>query len=127
MGGLRMATRSLTKEGLSRDEDWYGNNAAVPCPVCRQIFIVSGFISKGRRVCPSCQKSSAEITEEQVTVEWPEESLGSTALLRTMEPYRQSRSTTQAGGRDCAYSEHIMPINIGPCGGGTFRTCTTSS
>ena len=103
-----MATRSLTKEGLSRDEDWYGNNAAVPCPVCRQIFIVSGFISKGRRVCPSCQKSSAEITEEQVTVEWPEESLGSTALLRTMEKTVSSIAVHNSGGRPrlCIFGTH---------------------
>jgi hypothetical protein len=80
-----MAIRGLTKGQLSRDEDWYGNNGAIPCPVCRQIFIVSGFIAKGRRECPRCQKSSAEITDEQVKVEWPEELLGSTALLRAME------------------------------------------
>jgi hypothetical protein len=46
---------------------------------------VSGFIGKGRRECPRCQKSRAEITEEQVTIEWSEELLGSTALLRAME------------------------------------------
>jgi hypothetical protein len=79
-----MATRNLTKNDLSRDEDWYGNNAAMTCPVCQQVFIVSGFIGKGRRECPRCQKSSAEITEEQVKVEWPEELLGSTALLRAL-------------------------------------------
>lgn len=80
-----MAVQNLTKGQLSRDEDWYGNNVALPCPVCRQVFIVSGFISKGQRECPRCQKSSAEITEEQVKVEWPEELLGSTALLRGIE------------------------------------------
>jgi len=80
-----MAIRNLTKNNLSSDEDWYGNNAAVTCAVCRQVFVVSGFINKGRRECPRCQKSTAEITDEQVKVEWPEELLGSTALLRGIE------------------------------------------
>ena len=80
-----MAIRNLTKNNLSLDEDWYGNNAAVTCPMCRQVFVVSGFINKGRRECPRCQKSTAEITDEQVKVDWPEELLGSTVRLRGIE------------------------------------------
>lgn len=103
-----MATRGLTKYALSCDEDWYGNNAAVPCPVCQQVFIVSGFIANGRRVCPKCQKSSAEITEEQVTVEWPEDLLGSTALLRAMEQTVSSIAVHNSGGRPkvCIFGTH---------------------
>src|SRR5208283_1966873 len=82
------------KDVLSRDEDWYGNNAAVLDPVCRQVFIVSDFISKGWRECPRCQKSSAEISEEQVKVEWPEELFGSTALIcRKSEMLRLVRTS----------------------------------
>lgn len=80
-----MAIRNLTKDNLSWGEDCYGNNAAVTCAVCRQVFVVSGFINKGRRECPRCHKSTAEITDEQVKVEWPEELLGSAALLRGIE------------------------------------------
>jgi hypothetical protein len=103
-----MAIRSLTKDMLSRDEDWYGNNAAVPCPVCRKVFIVSGFISKGRRECPRCQKSTAEITEEQVKVEWPEELLGSTALLRAIEETISPAGGQYPAGRQrvCIFGTH---------------------
>jgi hypothetical protein len=100
--------RKLTKNGLSWDEDWYGNNAAVTCPVCRQVFLVSGFISKGRRECPRCQKSSAEITEEQVKLEWPEELVGSTALLRAMQGTAEAVAGQQAAGspRICIFGTH---------------------
>jgi hypothetical protein len=104
-----MATRNLTKGGLLRDEDWYGNNAAVTCPVCRQVFIVSGFISKGRRECPRCQKSSAEITEDQVKLEWPEELLGSTALLGAMQKTISSVDSGQqvaGNARICIFGTH---------------------
>jgi uncharacterized protein (DUF983 family) len=39
--------------------DVYGNNAAVSCPGCGQIFVVSGFLNKGERECPGCGKSRA--------------------------------------------------------------------
>jgi hypothetical protein len=103
-----MATRNLTKDVLSFEEDWYGNNAAVTCPVCRQVFLVSGFIGKGRRECPRCQKSSAEITEEQVKLEWSEELLGSTALLRAMQETVSPVAGQQAAGspRVCIFGTH---------------------
>lgn len=102
-----MVTRNLTKDGLSRDEDWYGNNAALTCPVCQQVFLVSGFIGKGRRECPRCQKSRAEITEEQVKIEWPEELLGSTVLLRTMEKTVSPMANEQMGRtRVCILGTH---------------------
>ncbi len=64
-----MATRSLDKNGL---EDWYGNNAAVRCPICDQVFIVSRFLNKGQRQCPKCHKSTAQMAGEQVKIEWPD-------------------------------------------------------
>jgi hypothetical protein len=67
-----MATKKLDKKALGRSEDWYGNNAALRCPVCRKVFIVSEFLNKGQRGCPSCHTSSAEITKESVTLTWPD-------------------------------------------------------
>jgi hypothetical protein len=64
--------RSLDKAHLRHDEDWYGNNAAVRCPVCGKVFIASTFINKGQRECPNCHRSSAEITNEAVTIDWPD-------------------------------------------------------
>jgi predicted GNAT family N-acyltransferase len=68
-----MARRKLDKMALRRNEDWYGNNAAVNCFVCGKVFIVSGFLNKGRRDCPICHKTSAEIVNDTVTIEWPDE------------------------------------------------------
>ncbi len=68
-----MAKKHLTKETLDREEDWLGNNAAVRCPVCGKVFIVSGFVNKGQRQCPSCHRSTAQITNEQLTIDFPDE------------------------------------------------------
>jgi hypothetical protein len=65
-----MAKRTLDKKNLGQHEDWYGNNAAMRCPVCGKLFIVSRFIAKGQRRCPKCLRSTAQITSEQVTIEW---------------------------------------------------------
>ena len=67
------AKKNLHKNNLGQHEDWYGNNAAVLCPVCGQVFIVSGFINKGQRKCPRCGKSSAQITKEQMSIEWSDD------------------------------------------------------
>lgn len=68
-----MAKKQLSKETLSRGEDWFGNNAAVRCPACSNVFIVSSFVNKGQRQCPSCHLSTAQITNEQLTIDWPDE------------------------------------------------------
>jgi hypothetical protein len=68
-----MAKKILEKGALGRNEDWYGNNAALHCPVCGKLFIVSEFLNKGPRDCPKCHTSSAEITNEGVTVTWPDD------------------------------------------------------
>lgn len=68
-----MAKKELGKETLGRGEDWYGNNAAVRCPACDKVFIVSGFLNKGQRQCPACLRSTAQISNEQLTIEWPDE------------------------------------------------------
>jgi predicted GNAT family N-acyltransferase len=61
--------RHLDKDNMRHEEDWYGNNAAVRCPVCGKVFIVSTFINKGQRDCPICHLSSAEITSAGVTIQ----------------------------------------------------------
>ena len=43
------------------DEDWEGNNAAVTCPECGKVFVVSGLIHGGQRACPKCGKSTIKI------------------------------------------------------------------
>lgn len=65
--------RNLNQAALGRDEDWLGNNAAVHCPICRKLFIVSHFINKGRRKCPKCNMSTLSITKAAVTLTWPGE------------------------------------------------------
>jgi len=67
-----MANKTLDRNALGQHEDWYGNNAAMRCPVCGKLYIVSEFIGKGHRQCPKCQKSTAEITNDRVTIEWPD-------------------------------------------------------
>ena len=48
--------------------DCHGNNCAVICPNCEQAYVVSGFLNKGIRKCPHCEKSTAVFTE--VKAEW---------------------------------------------------------
>jgi len=64
-----MTTKALDRDGL---EDWHGNNAAVRCPICGKTYLVSGFIAKGQRQCPKCHQSRAELSGEQVIIEYPD-------------------------------------------------------
>ena len=70
-----MAQRSLDRNLLGTNEDWYGNNAAINCPVCSKLYIVSSFLNKGSRKCPNprCGQSSIHITKDKVTIEWAAE------------------------------------------------------
>jgi predicted RNA-binding Zn-ribbon protein involved in translation (DUF1610 family) len=58
------------------DEDWYGNNVAVTCPVCGKVYIGSSFLDGGERRCPRCGKSIVRVvTQAQgggATLEWNE-------------------------------------------------------
>ena len=49
-----MPTRQLDPNNLGHDEDWEGNNAALRCPHCEKVFLVSGNIHRGVRKCPNC-------------------------------------------------------------------------
>jgi transcription elongation factor Elf1 len=42
-------------------EDFHGNNAAVTCPVCGKVFVVSALLDDQGRRCPNarCGKSTA--------------------------------------------------------------------
>jgi len=48
--------------------DCHGNNCAVICPICEQPYVVSGFLNKGVRKCPHCEKSTAVFKD--VKEEW---------------------------------------------------------
>jgi predicted RNA-binding Zn-ribbon protein involved in translation (DUF1610 family) len=53
-----MPIRRLDPNNLRLDEDWEGNNAAFTCPICGQVFIVSGSrVHSGKRECPKCGES----------------------------------------------------------------------
>jgi ribosomal protein S27E len=49
--------------------DEYGNNAAVRCPSCSRVFIVSKWLNRQRgRLCPGCGKSRALFVRDRVSV-----------------------------------------------------------
>jgi hypothetical protein len=58
------------------DEDWYGNNVAVTCPVCGKVYIGSSFLDGGIRRCPEpqCGRSMVRVaTQAQgggAIIEW---------------------------------------------------------
>ena len=58
------------------DEDWYGNNVAVTCPVCGKVYIGSSFLDGGLRRCPEpqCGRSMVRVaTQAQgggAIIEW---------------------------------------------------------
>jgi predicted RNA-binding Zn-ribbon protein involved in translation (DUF1610 family) len=62
-----MPVRRLSRRNPRPDEDWEGNNAAVTCPMCGKVFIVSSFFHRGSRrregvrKCPNCGRSTARV------------------------------------------------------------------
>ena len=65
-----MPVRFLDRNDKGANIVWNGNNAAFTCPVCSQVFIVSGFSDKKGRACPVCKKSIAFITDIEAKIEW---------------------------------------------------------
>jgi hypothetical protein len=64
-----MPIRNLDPNELGLNEDWEGNNAALSCPICNKVFIVSDTRmhvgpddTKGYRECPGCGKSIGRVT-----------------------------------------------------------------
>lgn len=43
------------------ENDFVGNNAAFTCPLCSKVFIVSGLLHKGKRVCPKCGNATGYV------------------------------------------------------------------
>jgi len=58
---MRAMKRELNPKALADDEDWYGNNIAVTCPVCKKVFIVSAHMKGGERNCPKCGQSKGVV------------------------------------------------------------------
>ena len=57
-----MPSKTLDPSDLSTDEDWEGNNAALTCPHCGKVFIVTTFEPyRGKRDCPGCGQSTGYI------------------------------------------------------------------
>lgn len=42
-------------------EDWEGNNVAIACPVCKKVYLASGYLHDGRRSCPACGQSEVVV------------------------------------------------------------------
>lgn len=59
---------SSNKKMKIKVADCHGNNCAVICPSCKQAYVVSGFLNKGIRKCPHCEKSTAIFTKAKA--EW---------------------------------------------------------
>jgi hypothetical protein len=73
-----MERRFIRPGHFEKDEDWLGNNAAFTCPMpdCGKVYIVSVFLHKEGRDCPTCGHSRAFVTETQskggeAWIEWP--------------------------------------------------------
>ena len=60
--------RSLSKHSLALQEDWYGNNAAIPCYACGKVFLVSQVLHRKGRACPQCGVTRALVTKSRCIV-----------------------------------------------------------
>lgn len=65
-----MPSRDLEKDALGADEDWIGNGAAFKCPVCGKIYIVSAFLNRKGRACPSCGRSRGSVSKWSARIVW---------------------------------------------------------
>ena len=68
--------RQLDPEQLT--EDVYGNNAAVICPSCGKVYVVSGLLNgENGRKCPKCGGSTAIIKKTDgrwlATISWADQ------------------------------------------------------
>ena len=61
--------RSLDKNNLALQEDWYGNNAAICCASCGKVFLVSQILHRKGRSCPKCGLTHATVTRTKVEIE----------------------------------------------------------
>ena len=68
---------SRTIDRNRQEEDWQGNNIAVTCPICTNVFLVSDIIHRGERACPGCGQSVAHVrgghdSGGAASIEWQE-------------------------------------------------------
>ena len=63
-----------TIDPTRKEEDWYGNNAAITCPCCQKVFIISSFLNKHPKPCPDCGQSRGFVDGNSKTgtgyIEW---------------------------------------------------------
>jgi hypothetical protein len=67
--------RELNRDHLGLLEDWQGNNIALACPLCLNVFTVSGIIHRNGRDCPYSGRSKAFVSQD-----------GKTASVESSEP-----------------------------------------
>jgi hypothetical protein len=68
--------RDLLENGQAIHEfDWEGNNAAITCPLCDKVYVVSAMMHPTGRKCPGCENSTGHIKGDRKSggtayVEW---------------------------------------------------------
>jgi hypothetical protein len=97
-----MNTKELDPQNLGQKEDWLGNNAALECPVCGKVYIVSSFI-KHERPCPGCGQSHAHVTGSEgkrgkATITWDD-----APAFTVGRKYSRKEISTALGGSEVEY------------------------
>lgn len=75
-----MPVKKLERDSDDRHNEWVGNNAAFTCPVCNNVFLVSGYLNPRGRKCPSCNKALGRVQgrdkkgrKAHAEIEWSED------------------------------------------------------
>jgi len=75
-----MPVKKLKRDSDDKHNEWVGNNAAFTCPVCNNVFLVSGYLNPQGRKCPSCDKSFGRVQgrdkkgrKAHAEIEWSED------------------------------------------------------
>ncbi|MGD1020309.1 MAG: hypothetical protein ABSA12_13440 [Verrucomicrobiia bacterium] len=85
-----MPTRELDVENLGHDKDWEGHCAAVTCPSCGKVYIVtSAQLDFGLRECPNCGRSTAQcygtrLSGGSVSITWRRPGEGKASGFKTI-------------------------------------------
>jgi hypothetical protein len=103
-----MKTKNLNARQPGLKEDWLGDSAAIECPVCGKVYLVSGSINPVR-TCPNCGQSHGHITGSRqgggkAFVVWDHFALGQT--------YSRAKICRVLGGdeKECLPPEHGQVI-----------------
>jgi len=65
-------TQKFDVAASDQKNDVHGESAAVTCPVCGKVFIVSASVDNGSRVCPKCKMATAHISQSAPYQAWVE-------------------------------------------------------